>query len=121
MSPYYFVLFSVFISSFIPITCKSNNNNVTFHLGVQISTSLFPTNYTAEFNSVIRLAVELVNNKSDGWFDQELSNIHLVYRTDDPKCDFDSAKQITLAQSDWASGLKGRLDGVLGADCSGAR
>ncbi len=95
--------------------------DTTFYVGVQITKGLFESSYTAEFESVIKLAVQLVNNKTDGWFDEELSNIKLVYRIDDPKCNFTEAQRVTRRQRSWATSQGGRLDALLGADCSAAR
>ncbi len=112
------------IASILFFICHGSvgaSSNSSFHIGVLISKILFPDIYYAEFTSVIRLAVQLVNNKSDGWFDEELSGMNLVYRVDDPQCDFDVAQEAAKNQSEWAMQLGAPLDGILGADCSAAR
>jgi hypothetical protein len=59
---------------------------------------------TENYNELIthlRLAVELVNNKTDGWFDN-LQQVTLVVRINDSACDADIALEMLDDQRKWA-------------------
>ncbi len=101
---------------------NSNQTIKTFHLGYLFSKNLYNNENTSnELLSVVKLAVQLINNKSDGWFDSETANIELVYDWRDSECSYDVAYSAVMNLSHWALAAGGRLDGVVGSDCSSAR
>ncbi len=67
------------------------------------------------------LAVELINNKTDGWFD-ELQQVTFFLQVNNSGCDASIAYNAVLDQNKWAkSGNKKGIDGIIGDLCSAAR
>lgn len=75
-----------------------------------------------EYIAAMNLAVLMVNNKTDGWFDQT-PQITFVIRINDSNCDANTAFNAILDQEKWASTNNDgkQLHGVIGAYCSEAR
>lgn len=70
-----------------------------------------------EYAANLRLAAELINNKTDGWFD-DTKQIEFVVRVNDSACDYDTARIAATWLNDWAVARGGRLEGIIGGDCS---
>ena len=95
-----------------------------------------------EYQANMRLAVELINNKQDGWFDNStlqvfllylflssskfqlffLYQVHFVMQLNNSGCDSDQAVVCLDYQNDWAKNQHDTtLDGLIGAECSAGR
>ena len=75
-----------------------------------------------EYKANMRLAVELINNKTDGWFDNSTSQIHFIMQLNNSGCDGPQAVQCLDSQNDWSFHHQGApLDGLIGAECSAGR
>lgn len=100
--------------------CRSN---AVFYIGGIDAGTLASSQ---ELYAHMRLAVELVNNKTDGWFD-DVRQVSLVLNTSDGFCSYDGGVSAVKELSAWASDAKGlatgstSLDGVIGAECSASR
>jgi hypothetical protein len=68
-----------------------------------------------------RLAVDLINNKSDGWLDEETAQVSLELLLNDTACNHSTVKAVLDYQKAWAAGSNGgnMLDGVIGSEVSG--
>eukprot|EP00604_Paraphysomonas_vestita_P000492 CAMPEP_0174826116 /NCGR_PEP_ID=MMETSP1107-20130205/43522_1 /TAXON_ID=36770 /ORGANISM="Paraphysomonas vestita, Strain GFlagA" /LENGTH=370 /DNA_ID=CAMNT_0016058575 /DNA_START=804 /DNA_END=1913 /DNA_ORIENTATION=- len=67
----------------------------------------------------MRLAVELINNKNDGWFDNNTAQIHFIMQLNNSGCDSEQAVVCLDYQNDWAiQKHNAPLDGLIGAECS---
>jgi hypothetical protein len=91
----------------------------TYYVGVIVDYQ-FPE--YLEYLSHIRLAAEMINNKSDGWFD-EVVNVHLILNVSDSGCDYEIAQQAAYKLNNWAKDRNSNdaLDGMIGGYCSSAR
>jgi ABC-type branched-subunit amino acid transport system substrate-binding protein len=88
-----------------------------FYIGGLVSTS---TQYAEEIISTMRLAVELINNYTDGWFDST-RQVTLVLRVEDSRCSMAGGEDAIKTLNDWAVNVSAggtTLDGVVGALCS---
>jgi hypothetical protein len=79
-------------------------------------------NETEEVVSMVRLAVEMVNNKTDGWFDNSTKQVEFVINVTQFTCSEDNGFNSAEALSQWAKS-KGEptLSGMIGAYCSSSR
>jgi hypothetical protein len=75
-----------------------------------------------EYMAHMRYAVELINNKSDGWFD-DTPQVYLHLMINNTACDGDGAVEALSYQEEWATSHEGctALDGLIGPMCSSAR
>jgi hypothetical protein len=75
-----------------------------------------------EYKANMRLAVELINNKTDGWFDNSTSQVHFIMQLNNSGCDSTQAVICLDSQNDWSYQHQGvPLDGLIGAECSAGR
>lgn len=76
-----------------------------------------------EFVAMMHLAVELINNKTDGWYDQDVNQVIFMLQVNDSNCDPAIAYNAVLDQTNWAKSQNdGKyLDGLIGDLCSEAR
>jgi hypothetical protein len=76
-----------------------------------------------EFIAMMKLAVQLINNKTDGWYDDEMKQVLFVLQVNDSNCDAAIAYNAALYQTNWAKEQnQGEyLDGLIGDLCSEAR
>lgn len=75
-----------------------------------------------EYKANMRLAVELINNKTDGWFDDSTSQVHFIMQLNNSACDSTQAVLCLDSQNDWSYRHQGvPLDGLIGAECSAGR
>ena len=64
-----------------------------------------------------KLAAQLINNKSDGWYDELLPATRLRVRVDDSNCNSALAVRNLVAQLEWPS-PNAQLSAVVGPGCS---
>lgn len=75
-----------------------------------------------EYKANMKLAVELINNKQDGWFDNTTSQIYFIMQLNNSGCDSTQAVICLDYQNDWSIEQHGLpLDGLIGAECSAGR
>ena len=74
----------------------------TRRIGAIVTKSAGGSNRAAEVQSVINLAVELVNNHSDGWYD-DLSKVNLVHTVINRRCNFTSGANSMRLLNSWAN------------------
>ena len=67
--------------------------------------------------SVMELAIELVHNRSDGWYD-DITNIQFEYSIYKHECTTELGIEAVYNLSKWANTSGHRLDAVAGPDCS---
>lgn len=91
--------------------------NLLAYIGGLLPYSILPKE---EYIAAMNLAVAMVNNKSDGWFDQT-PQVTFVIRINDSDCDESIAFNAILDQQEWAINNGKQLHGVIGAYCSLAR
>ena len=72
-----------------------------------------------EQEAAVKLAVQLINNHSDGWYD-DLDLVHMIYNVSEYICTFSIGENVVRAFDTWAKSSGGRLDGISGAGCSDA-
>ena len=72
---------------------------------------------TAEIMSTMQLAVDLINDHSDGWFDST-RQVKIVLKIVESHCSVESGKEAMRELIDWASAAGTTLIGVIGAGCS---
>lgn len=91
----------------------------TYYVGVILDYQ-FPEH--SEYLAHISLATEMVNNKTDGWFD-DILNVHLILNTSDTACDYTIAGEASEKLNLWAKSVNNNnaLDGMIGGYCSSAR
>jgi len=70
----------------------------------------------AELDAHVQLTVDLINNKTDGWYDELLPGIELVVHTNDSQCD---TVRGALAFTSLTS-IVPNLAGIIGPTCSGS-
>lgn len=81
---------------------------------------MFDTSYYGdEYNAILRLAVELINNKTDGWLDEETKNVNLVMAVNYTFFGGETAQDLVEWQIDWADEYGEELVGLIGAGDSG--
>ncbi len=87
----------------------------TFYIGMAFD---FNISVAAESKAVLQLAAALVNNKTDGWFDN-LPHVYLAHRVNDSKCLKTGAEGAAREQSEWArsEGATLGLDAIIGDVC----
>lgn len=78
---------------------------------------------SGEFIAMMNLAVELINNKTDGWYDNEVKQVTFHLQVNDSGCDAAIAYNAVLDQTSWSKSVnEGKsLDGFIGDLCSEAR
>jgi hypothetical protein len=112
-----------------PLSCDTYctgemKDSICFSLQQYYIGGLLPYSISSapEFISIMNLAVELINNKTDGWFDDTLQ-VSLTIQINNSDCDPNVAYEAVLYQSRWAQSIGGRetLDGMIGDLCSGSR
>lgn len=75
-----------------------------------------------EYKANMRLAVDLINNKTDGWFDNATAQVHFILQLNNSGCDSAQAVMCLDDQNDWSLHHQGVvLDGLIGAECSAGR
>jgi hypothetical protein len=91
----------------------------TYYVGVILD---YQFQEYSEYLAHITLAAEMVNNKTDGWFD-EILNVHLILNVSDTACDYQVALQASDKLNQWAYSMNNNLplDGMIGGYCSSAR
>jgi hypothetical protein len=91
----------------------------TFYVGIILDYQ-FPE--YLEYVSHVRLAAEMINNKSDGWFD-DIVNVNLILNMSDSGCDYEIAHDAAMKLNQWAMKMNNNnaLDGMIGGYCSSAR
>lgn len=89
-----------------------------FYIGVQTTKSV---NDKDEVLSMIRLTISLINNKTDGFFDDETKHVYLHAQFNDSGCNTSIARNAVEWQNSWAARQKHALDGVIGDHCTDAR
>jgi hypothetical protein len=96
-------------------TCRQNR---VCYIAVQIPKG--SADYEEEV-AALQLAVDMVNNKTDGWVD-DTPQVEFVIRLNDSSCDEDVAREALLDQEQWAKNVNGgkELDGLIGPLCSAA-
>jgi hypothetical protein len=87
----------------------------TYYIGVQLA---FAYADMKEVSSMIRLAVELINNKTDGFFDEETAHVYLKPLVNESGCTVSSAANMVVHQQTWANSHGHALDGVIGDFCT---
>lgn len=95
--------------------CRSDH---TYFVGVLLD---FSSSEFVELEAHLRLAVNLVNNKTDGFLDDKLQQITIKLRVNDSACNADTSRLMLLDQEHWvynATNGTQELDGVVGAYCS---
>jgi hypothetical protein len=79
-------------------------------------------NENLEVLSMVRLAVELVNNKTDGWFDNSTKQVEFILNVSQFTCSEDNGYKNAEALSNWAKSRgQPTLSGMIGAYCSSSR
>lgn len=75
-----------------------------------------------EFIAMMNLAVEMINNKSDGWYDN-VKQVTFDLQVNDSGCDAAIAYNAVLDQTSWSKLMNDgkNLHGVIGDLCSDAR
>jgi hypothetical protein len=72
--------------------------------------------------AVMKLAMELINDKHDGWFDSDVPQVNLILQVDYSDCDSELSREKLVLLNEWSTNSSGKsLDGLVGASCSGAR
>lgn len=91
----------------------------TYYVGVILDYQ-FPE--YSEYLAHVVLAAEMINNKTDGWFD-DILNVHLVLNANDTACDYTIAGKASQNLNNWAMSVNkdNALDGMIGGYCSSAR
>jgi hypothetical protein len=74
-------------------------NNRTYYVGAQLD---YDVEHFRELSAHLRLAVELVNNKTDGWFDDNTKQVTLKIRLNNSACDAETALAMLHDQQQWA-------------------
>jgi hypothetical protein len=70
----------------------------------------------------MKLAMELINDKNDGWYDDDVPQISLELKVELSDCNSVISREKAILLNDWALNVSGRtLDALIGASCSGAR
>jgi hypothetical protein len=93
--------------------------STTYYIGM-LTDYQFPEykEYIAHSN----LAVELINNKTDGWFDDVTADITLVINVNNSKCTTEGGYAAAVGLNDWAlEKSEHTLAGMIGGYCSAAR
>jgi hypothetical protein len=97
-------------------TCRPNT---ILYIGGMVA---YDNDEAEEYKANMRLAVELINNKTDGWFDDSTSQIYLIMQLNNSGCDSTQAMMCLDYQNDWSIEHQGvTLDGLIGAECSAGR
>ena len=105
------------IGTFDPITggCAKFT---TYYVGALVD---YQIPESTEYIAHIKLATEMVNNKTDGWFD-DILNVHLILNVSNGGCDATIAQQSAKVLNNWAISISNHaLDGMIGSYCSSAR
>ena len=89
-----------------------------FYVGVQVAMKFLDM---PEIKSMILLTIDMINNKTDGFFDLETEHVILKHLVNDSGCTVDSGTLITHRQEDWANSYGHHLDGMIGDFCTDAR
>lgn len=90
----------------------------TYYVGVILDYQ-FPE--FSEYLAHIALAAEMINNKTDGWFD-DILNVHLILNASDSACDSGVASEASKKLNHWANVVNNNpMDGMIGGYCSSAR
>eukprot|EP00602_Paraphysomonas_sp_CaronLab_P005348 CAMPEP_0185017998 /NCGR_PEP_ID=MMETSP1103-20130426/842_1 /TAXON_ID=36769 /ORGANISM="Paraphysomonas bandaiensis, Strain Caron Lab Isolate" /LENGTH=1593 /DNA_ID=CAMNT_0027547641 /DNA_START=63 /DNA_END=4844 /DNA_ORIENTATION=- len=93
--------------------CRSS---MVYYIGGMVA---YQYSEASEYKSSMRLAVDLINNKTDGWFDNDTAQVTLVLQLNNSACSANTAYLALQNQNQWAQGITGRnLDGLIGAECS---
>ena len=106
---------SVCVGEIVDDVCRSDRN---YYVGAHLD---FSSDEFVELAAHLRLAVELVNNNTDGWMDESMKQVTLQVRLNDSACDADVARTMLLDQEQWVYNITngtGELDGVIGSYCS---
>ena len=72
---------------------------------------------TAEIMSTMQLAVDLINDHSDGWFDST-RQVKIVLKIVESHCSVEGGQRAMRDLMDWASTAGTTLFGVIGSTCS---
>lgn len=106
------------IGTFDPITggCAKFT---TYYVGILADYQFHEHN---EYIAHIQLATLMINNKTDGWFD-DILNVHIILNVSDGGCDSTTAQHSIKKLNNWAISLNNgnSLDGLIGSYCSSAR
>jgi hypothetical protein len=96
--------------------CRANK---LYYIGGLIdSTSLI----WEEREAAMRLALELINDNYDGWFDDDVPQVSLILEVDYSDCSTDISREKVILLNEWSMNASGNsLDALIGASCSGAR
>jgi ABC-type branched-subunit amino acid transport system substrate-binding protein len=97
--------------------CRSNRD---YYVGVNF---YFDTSNFLELEAHARLAIELVNDKSNEWFSNITQQVTIIPRLNNSACDPDTARLALTDQENWVKQISNgthELDGVIGAFCSSA-
>ena len=73
-----------------------------------------PSYNASEYSSMFRLAVDMVNNKTDGWLDDEARDVNLTVCTNYTFVGGARAQEIVYYQIDWAESQGQPLSGLIG-------
>lgn len=93
--------------------------STTYYIGF-ISDFQYPE--YSEYIAHAQLAVQLVNNKTDGWFDDVTTDITLIINTNNSKCTQEGGYAATSGLNNWAlEKSTSSLAGLIGGYCSAAR
>lgn len=91
----------------------------------QIGVVTIPGTYNEEFRSLLNLTASLVNNKTDGFFDDGLNQVYLEIHHDEWECSHSGGYDGLSALDARLKGSLGEaetaLSGIVTADCSSAR
>ena len=87
----------------------------TYYVGVQIA---FDYADMKEVSSMIQLTIELINNKTDGFFDEETAHVYLRPLLNESGCTSSTATGMLIRQQSWANSHGHALDGVIGDFCT---
>jgi hypothetical protein len=74
-----------------------------------------------EIKSMIELTVQLINNKTDGFFDLETQHVFLHILVNNSGCAANPATTMTHRQQEWANKHGHALDGMIGEFCTDGR
>ena len=73
---------------------------------------------TTEVISSLNLAVNLINNKTDSWFDDSAAQVKFKLIVNNSYCNPKMSHNITAYQIDWAVKEGSELSAIIGDDCS---
>ena len=85
-------------------------------MGIQAPLAQFPD--MEEILSMINLTIEMINNKTDGFFDSETEHVLLKHKFDDSGCTYNAGFDAVNKQQTWAENHGHSLDGVIGDFCT---